>query len=162
MASKASASGPAMKRAARKVASTAKPSLPESERLKRLFTSLCAQIDGGHFKNAIKTCDKSKLFPFVRQSQIDTTVVSVLRLKPGDADAVQTKLFLLLQTEQYSVVLSLIGDDTSQYAFQRAYSLYRLQRELDTVELLQSIRAEGKDDRGVLHLQAQIVRPPRL
>lgn len=29
------------------------------ERLKRLFTSLCAQIDGGHFDNAIKTCEKS-------------------------------------------------------------------------------------------------------
>ena len=27
-------------------------------RVQRLFTSLCAQIDGGHFTNAIKTCDK--------------------------------------------------------------------------------------------------------
>jgi hypothetical protein len=32
---------------------------PPSERLKRLFTSLCAQIDGAHFVNAVKTCDKS-------------------------------------------------------------------------------------------------------
>lgn len=36
-----------------------KKPLSVNERLKRLFTSLCAQIDGGHFKNAIKTCDKS-------------------------------------------------------------------------------------------------------
>ena len=36
-----------------------KPPLGVPERLSRLFTSLCAQIDGGHFNNAIKTCDKS-------------------------------------------------------------------------------------------------------
>jgi hypothetical protein len=33
------------------------------DQLKRLFTSLCAQIDGGHFKNAIRTCDKSAFNP---------------------------------------------------------------------------------------------------
>ena len=38
---------------------TTKQPIPGSERLKRLFTSLCAQIDGGHFTNAVKTCDKS-------------------------------------------------------------------------------------------------------
>jgi len=75
------------------------------ERLKRLFTSLCAQIDGGHFNNAVKTCDK------------------ILRLDPKDADARQTKLFLLLQTEQYSAALSLIDsdDDRSHHAYERAY-----------------------------------------
>lgn len=36
-----------------------KPPLSVSDQLKRLFTSLCAQIDGGHFKNGIRTCDKS-------------------------------------------------------------------------------------------------------
>jgi signal recognition particle subunit SRP72 len=40
-------------------ANTPKQPAPVSERLKRLFTSLCAQIDGGHFANAVKTCDKS-------------------------------------------------------------------------------------------------------
>lgn len=38
---------------------TPKQPLGVQERLKRLFTSLCAQIDGGHYNNAIKTCDKS-------------------------------------------------------------------------------------------------------
>jgi signal recognition particle subunit SRP72 len=37
----------------------AKQPLPVPERLKKLFGSLCAQIDGGHFANAIRTCDKS-------------------------------------------------------------------------------------------------------
>ena len=84
--------------------------------------------------------------------------VSVLRLEPNDVDARQTKLFLLLQTEQYLAALSWIGDDASQHAFERAYSLYRLQREVDTSELLNQIRAAGKEDRGVLHLTAQMVR----
>ena len=39
-----------------------KPPLSVSDQLKRLFTSLCAQIDGGHFKNAIRTCDKSAFY----------------------------------------------------------------------------------------------------
>ena len=36
----------------------AKAAPTDAERLKRLFTSLCAQIDGGYFTNALKTCDK--------------------------------------------------------------------------------------------------------
>ncbi|KAJ7822538.1 hypothetical protein B0H14DRAFT_2828360 [Mycena olivaceomarginata] len=34
--------------------------LPVPEQLKRLFKTLCAQIDGGHHSNAIKTCDKTR------------------------------------------------------------------------------------------------------
>ena len=34
------------------------------DRIQRLFTSLCAQIDGGHFTNAIKTCDKRMYISF--------------------------------------------------------------------------------------------------
>ena len=47
------------------------------ERLKRLFTSLCAQIDGGHFPNAIKTCDKSAFDSFPSLAcHIDMTRIS--------------------------------------------------------------------------------------
>ena len=42
-----------------------KKTVKPEERIKRLFNSLCAQIDGGHFKNALKTCDKSKLGVYV-------------------------------------------------------------------------------------------------
>jgi len=54
-----------------------KQPLPLPERLKRLFTSLCAQIDGGHFQNAIKTCDKSAFdsFPVPRHA-IDIARIS--------------------------------------------------------------------------------------
>jgi len=110
--------------------------------LKRLFTSLCAQIDGGHFSNAVKTCDK------------------ILRLDPKDADARQTKLFLLLQTEQYSAALSLIDsdDDHAHHAYERAYSLYRLSHESEARDVLKSIKADQntEDSRGLVHLEAQL------
>jgi len=120
---------------------TPKQPITTQERLKRLFTSLCAQIDGGHFGNAVKTCDK------------------ILRLEPADVDAQQTKLFLLLQTEQYSAALSLIEShsDPNQHAYERAYSLYRMQRESEARDILEDIKeAKGEDDRGVVHLEAQL------
>ena len=44
----------------KKKAATAKPPLSEPERIKKLFNSLVAQIADRHWKNAIKTCDKSE------------------------------------------------------------------------------------------------------
>ncbi|KAI9573169.1 hypothetical protein HD554DRAFT_1151905 [Boletus coccyginus] len=137
-----------------KTASSARPSAPSKkrprkkqpvlleERLKRLFASLCAQIEGGHFTNAVKTCNK------------------ILRLHPADTDAVQTKLFLLLQTEQYDAALTLIADSTSgggpDYTFEEAYAMYRLHREAEAAAALGKIKGSGKDHRGVLHLEAQL------
>ncbi|KAG6331442.1 hypothetical protein ID866_7648 [Astraeus odoratus] len=118
-----------------------KQPVPLEERLRRLFTSLCAQIDGGHFANAIKTCNK------------------ILRLDPADNDALQTRLFLLLQTEQYDVALSLIGDATaeeSDLAFEKAYALYRLEREAESATVLAQMKESQRDHRGVLHLEAQL------
>jgi len=120
-----------------------KQSLPPAERLKRLFTSLCAQIDGGHLSNAIKTCDK------------------ILRLEPNDHDALQTKLFLLLQKEQYDTALALINslEGATKYSFEKAYSLYRLHRESEAEAILADIKAgnEAEDDsRGITHLEAQL------
>ena len=85
---------------------------------------------------------------------------SVLRLEPADVDARQTKLFLLLQTEQYNEALDLIDSDgdQNQHSYERGYSLYRLQRESDARNLLDTIKQEkGENDRGVIHLEAQLV-----
>ena len=74
-------------------------------------------------------------------------------------DARQTKLFLLLQTEQYNEALNLIDSDAdqSQHSYERAYSLYRLQRESDARDILDTIKQEnGENDRGVVHLEAQL------
>ncbi|OJA17334.1 hypothetical protein AZE42_05913 [Rhizopogon vesiculosus] len=111
-----------------------------ADRLKRLFTSLCAQTDGGHFANAIRTCNK------------------ILRLDPSDRDALRTKLFLLLQTEQYDAALALIAEIDEQRSFERAYALYRIQREEDAAQVLKEIRSNGKEveQRGAMHLEAQL------
>ncbi|KAJ7683202.1 hypothetical protein B0H17DRAFT_942048 [Mycena rosella] len=116
---------------------------PASEQLKRLFTTLCAQIDGGHHSNAIRTCDK------------------ILRLSPSDPDALQTKLFLLLTTDQAVAAITLIeslnaeGTKELQYTFERAYALYCLQKKDDARSALAQ-DAEGVDERGVRHLEAQL------
>jgi signal recognition particle subunit SRP72 len=90
----------------------------------------------------VKTCDK------------------ILRLDPKDADARQTKLFLLLQTEQYSAALSLIDsdDDHARHAYERAYSLYRLSHESEARDVLKSIKADQntEESRGLVHLEAQL------
>ena len=84
----------------------------------------------------------------------------VLRLDPKDADARQTKLFLLLQTEQYSAALSLIDsdDDHEHHAYEKAYSLYRLSHESEAREVLNSIKSNQKteNNRGLVHLEAQL------
>ncbi|KIP08706.1 hypothetical protein PHLGIDRAFT_104050 [Phlebiopsis gigantea 11061_1 CR5-6] len=131
---------PAQKQTKSRVKKTTarKQPLPAGERLKRLFTSLCAQIDGGHFENAIKTCDK------------------ILKIEPEDKDALQTKVFLLLQTEQYGAALSLT-DSNETYVFEKGYSLYRTNQEADALKALEVTKKnKGDDDRGVLHLEAQL------
>jgi signal recognition particle subunit SRP72 len=84
----------------------------------------------------------------------------VLRLDPKDADARQTKLFLLLQTEQYNAALSLIDsdDDHARHAYEKAYSLYRLSHESEARDVLKSIKADQntEDSRGLVHLEAQL------
>ena len=141
---------------------TPRQPLGVQEGLKRLFTSLCAQIDGGHFSNALKTCDKSAVFISLKCSY--GTCLKfwnlVLRLDPKDADARQTKVFLLLQTEQYRAALSLIDsdDDHAHHAYERAYLLYRLSRESEARDVLKSIKGDqnAEDSRGLVHLEAQL------
>jgi signal recognition particle subunit SRP72 len=75
----------------------------------------------------------------------------------------QTKLFVLLQTEQYEAALSLIdtGNKTSgpEHVFERTYSLYRVQREQEAAEGLEVLKGDddAEDGRAALHLEAQLV-----
>lgn len=83
---------------------------------------------------------------------------SVLRLDPSDKEARQVKLFLLLQTEQNNEALNLIdSEETGHGAFERAYTLYRLQREAEARDILEEVR-KVQDDRGAAHLDAQLVK----
>lgn len=88
----------------------------------------------------------------------------VLRIKSNDADALQAKLFLLLQTEQYDAALALISDNKSEGTsreFEKAYALYRLHREFDASDVLSNVKGtEGPSEfhsRGIIHLEAQLV-----
>lgn len=87
------------------------------------------------------------------------TKLPVLRLDPSDRDALRTKLFLLLQTEQYDPALALIAEINEQRSFERAYALYRTQREQDAAQVLDEIKNNGKEaeQRGAMHLEAQLV-----
>ncbi|KAI5886486.1 uncharacterized protein SCHCODRAFT_02641877 [Schizophyllum commune H4-8] len=117
----------------KKKAATAKPPLSEPERIKKLFNSLVAQIADRHWKNAIKTCDK------------------ILKLDPNDADALQAKIYAMMEADQHAGALDILG---SQHQYERAYSLYKLQREAEAREILDTITPQ--DDRSVLVLRAQI------
>ncbi|KAG9050828.1 hypothetical protein FS837_001938 [Tulasnella sp. UAMH 9824] len=132
---------PASSYAQRKAAP--KPPKPVEEQLKRHFNSLSAQIDGGHFKNAIKTCNK------------------ILRLVPDDKDALESKLFLLIQTDQYEPALELIkelpGPSDSSHLFEQAYLLYRLQKEDEAAETVKRAQEAGSyEPRALSNLDAQI------
>ena len=83
--------------------------------------------------------------------------MQVLRLEPADEDALQTKLFLLLQTEQYAAALTLADSAERAFDFGRAYSLYRLHREHEAADLLDEIKSAAGSNRGVNHLRAQLV-----
>lgn len=87
------------------------------------------------------------------------TKFPVLRLDPSDRDALRTKLFLLLQTEQYDAALALIVGINEERSFERAYALYRLHREEESVQVLKEIKSNGREaeQRGVMHLEAQLV-----
>ncbi|CAE6511986.1 unnamed protein product [Rhizoctonia solani] len=114
---------------------------PTEVRIKQLFGSLCAQIDGGHLANAIKTCDK------------------ILRLTTSDTDVIQTKLFLLLQTDQYARALEIVenlssGSESKQ--LEQAYLLYRLHKEKEAKAVVDQAKGQGVPDGGFAHLDAQI------
>ena len=78
-----------------------------------------------------------------------------------DKDALQARLFLLLQAEQYDAAFAQLstaeGPESNQ--FEKAYILYRKHQESEAAELLSDLTQGGLGDsnRGVLHLDAQLV-----
>ena len=86
-------------------------------------------------------------------------------MAPQDQDALDSKLFLLIQTERYDEALDLIkempGTSAEYHAFEKAYLLYRLHKEAEASEVIESARQSGNvDERALTHLEAQIVRDP--
>lgn len=91
-------------------------------------------------------------------TSIPLTSTLVLLLAPNDADVLQTKLFLLLQTDEYVAALELAA--APEHGFQKAYALYRLNREVDAASVVKELKAADLNDdaaRGIEHLEAQMV-----
>ena len=92
-----------------------------------------------------------------------------MKINAKDTDALQAKLFLLLQTEHYNESLALLdgGIGGMDRSLERAYTLYRLHHEPEAADALSKVKGSdqraGGDEvsRGALHLEAQLVRSPR-
>jgi len=125
------------------------PPSPE-QKTKKHFKSLLAQVEGGHFANAIKTCDK------------------IIRLAPSPdsvPEALQTKVVCLLHLEKYDDALSLLDSLSSSTqsntekdagGIERAYALYRLGKEPSVILPLLNLRERPNLGRGAVHLKAQL------
>jgi len=125
--------------------SKAPPPSPE-EKTKKYFKSLSAQIEGGHFANAVKTCDK------------------IIRLasEPSDVpEALQAKVFCLLHLEKSMEALTVLdtfpcADATEAGGIERAYAFYRLNKEPSVVLPLLDQLERPNIGRGGMHLKAQL------
>ena len=138
-----------------------RPARSQEDQLRRYFTSLCAQIDAGYPKNAIKTSNRSGSSASIfLWALVLSAFHTVLRILPNDVDTIRTKIFLLLQTDQYKEALSLVESSQDLLGdFGKAYVLYRLHREEEAASLLSHyFQKDGAADRGALHLDAQVVR----
>lgn len=78
----------------------------------------------------------------------------MLTLDPDDQDAWQTKLWLLFKTNAYIQALDVTQSRPNEFGFERAYALYRLQREVEAADVLDGL---GESHRAPTLLQAQIV-----
>lgn len=79
----------------------------------------------------------------------------MLALDPDDQDALHTKVWLLFKTNAYTQALDVTQSRPNEFHFERAYALYRLQRESEAAEVLAALL--GESHRAAALLQAQIV-----
>ena len=86
---------------------------------------------------------------------------AVLALDQTSVPALQTLLFLHLHEDEYASALALLDKTPTgsslSLEFERAYCLYRLHREKEALEVLQTITSQGRKED---HLEAQIVSTP--
>lgn len=103
---------------------------PPAAPAERHYSALLVQLNGGHYANALRTCER------------------LLRLDSSDTLARQTKVQLLIAMERYAAALALTTD--TELELERAYCLYQTGREAQV--------ALQVDSRGAQVLQAQAVR----
>jgi len=80
---------------------------------------------------------------------------AVLRLAPGDQDAIKSKVFLLIESGDFDDAIKLIADQGNppDLAFERAYSLYRHGSSQDAIVALSSVPPEREAARFQLEAQ---------
>lgn len=95
---------------------------------------------------------------WLQNDRQELTNLSVLALDPDDQDALQTKVWLLFKTNAYTQALDVTQSRPNEFHFERAYALYRLQRETEAAEVLTRLGdGLGESHRAAALLQAQIV-----
>jgi len=132
---------------------TPKPPRPAAERLPKLYRGLTDQINEGHLANAKKTCKKSESRAVLL---VGAPLIAVLNLDSSSTAAFQTLLFLHLDTDDYAAALALLESPptSAPLDFEKAYCLYRLHREKESLEVLTKLGSSGRKEQ---HLEAQIV-----
>lgn len=149
-----------------------KPARPIAGRIHHLHRSLVDQINGGYLTNGIKTCQKILSLlsgsDVPEELKIDVEGGSMTASKQEiKSNALQTLLFLLLQTDQYNLALETIesASHSDKLEFEKAYCLYRLHEEDRARELVGKLRLteggsvglEQESARRLAHLEAQVV-----
>lgn len=152
---------------------TPKPARPIAGRILHLHRSLVDQINSGHLTNGIKTCRKilslisnEKDVPEEVKIEVEGETITSTK-QEIKTNALQTLLFLLLQTDQYDVALDTIesASQSDKLDFEKAYCLYRLHEEDKAKESVEKLRAteggsvglEQESARRLAHLEAQVV-----
>ncbi|KAI5480805.1 CDP-diacylglycerol-glycerol-3-phosphate 3-phosphatidyltransferase [Pseudohyphozyma bogoriensis] len=116
-----------------------KPELSVSDKIKRQYLTLHAQLEASFLDNALKTCDR------------------ILRLDPEDTLAQQTKIQLLIALERYVPALSLLGAE-KKASLEGVYCLYKTGRIAEASDVIEEVGASGdaEEDRGLRVLEAQV------
>lgn len=151
---------------------TPKPARPIAGRIHHLHRSLVDQINGGYLTNGIKTCQKilsllsGKDVPEELKIELEGESITASK-QEIKSNALQTLLFLLLQTDQYNLALETIesASHSDKLEFEKAYCLYRLHEEERARELVEKLRLteggsvslEQESARRLAHLEAQVV-----
>jgi signal recognition particle subunit SRP72 len=157
----------------KRTAFVAKPTRPVATRIHLLHRSLVDQINAGHLANGIKTCHKILNIVSSDTEAGDSVKIDVegstieVSKQEVKSNALQTLLFLLLQTDQYDLALDTIesASQSDKLEFEKAYCLYRLHEEEKAKQLVESLRQteggsvglEQESARRLAHLEAQIV-----
>lgn len=97
----------------------ASPKASKEDQVQALFTKLAPLIKGQQHKKAVRTID------------------SILKLQPGDEDAVKCKVAVLLEGSSFQEALDYINAlPANSFQFEQAYALYRLNQLQDSLQAL--------------------------